>query len=600
MKDTKTESNQQFSISAKTCTLKYNHQEGNGTILDVGNKYIIPIFQRPYSWTDEQIKKFIFDIFISFWGNDGNSNEEPMFIGTMQLSNKNENNEQEIIDGQQRLTTFLILLKVLKIKFSDCEELKKVNLDWLSTRVNNGRQQIYLEEAINSDLAFKGETLNSYLKNAFLIDELIEEEIKEEEGQPITFNINKFVNHLLSNVFFVVIETRAGLSKTLQIFNAINTTGLDLNGGDIFKIRMYEYLRDNKGEDETAFDAISNLYSKIDEYNSKLNTNTTDITGILSIYQYILIAKHNLPIVLYSYATDTFFERLFDTILGNQLHDHFRNNVKDVELSIEEIEEIIEARYDWENHWYNTAEDLCCYKLIEHSRYGKYADLLPVILMYKSKHYDRFNFVRLLSKVYFIYSVRFQKSIYEINNWTYELINEIINGNSYESIIEKIEVKISDRSSHNTGYYDLDWFISQNIGQNAKRKNLICRLSAMLEEDYKTDNVVQINKIKKALWETPIDIEHIQSYNDSKGDKREEIWEEWGENIDSVGNLMILEQEINRSISNNPYGLKIERYPESTFSIVQNQASNYPIWDLDKCLQRKEQEVQKMLSYLFN
>jgi hypothetical protein len=180
------------------------------------------------------------------------------------------------------------------------------------------------------------------------------------------------------------------------------------------------------------------------------------------------------------------------------------------------------------------------------------------------------------------------------------LINEIINGNSYESIIEKIEVKISDRSSHNTGYYDLDWFISQNLAQSAKRKNLICRLSAMLEEDYKTDNLVQINKIKKALWETPIDIEHIQSYHDSKGERREEIWEEWGENIDSVGNLIILEQEINRSISNNPYELKIQRYPESTFSIVQNQSSNYPIWDLDKCLQRKEQEVQKMLSYLFN
>lgn len=592
--------NQQFSISAKTCTLKYNNHEGKTTILNNGKNYIIPIYQRPYSWTDEQLRKFISDIFISFWGNDGNSDKEPMFIGTMQLSTKNANNEQDIIDGQQRLTTFLIFLKVLKVKFPDCEELKNINLNWLSTRVNNGKQQSYLEEVITSDLSFNDETLNPYLKNAFLINELIEEETKNEEGQSLSFNIDEFVKHLLSNVYFVVIETRAGLSKTLQIFNAINTTGLDLNGGDIFKIRMYEYLTSKKGKDETAFDEISKLYHLIDEYNSKLKYNATNITGILSIYQYILIAKYNLPVVLYGYGTDTFYERLFDTILGNQLHDHFRNNVKNVELSIEEIKRIVEVRYEWENDWYKTAEDLCCYKLIEHSRYGRYADLLPVILMFQNLQYDRFNFVRLLSRVYFIYSVRFQKSIYDINNWTYELIKEIIKGDSYEAIVSKVKAKISDRNFHNNGYYDLDWFISENLTENAKRKNLICRLSAMLEEDYKTENEPQIKKIEKALWGTAIDIEHIQSYHDSNGDKRQDIWDEWQDNINSIGNLMILEQDINRSISNNPYEVKIDRYQESIFSIVKNQPLNYSDWDLEKCIKRKQKELNKITEYIFN
>lgn len=65
-----------FTINAKTCTLKYNNQEGKATILDNGTKFIIPIYQRPYSWTDEQLRKFISDIFTSFCGNDGKSNEE--------------------------------------------------------------------------------------------------------------------------------------------------------------------------------------------------------------------------------------------------------------------------------------------------------------------------------------------------------------------------------------------------------------------------------------------------------------------------------------------------------------------------------------------
>ena len=115
------EQDKSFSISAKTCTLKYNSQEGKGTVFGSGIKYIIPVYQRPYSWTDEQIRKFLSDIFSSYWGNENLVAEEPMFIGTMQLSTRNANNEQDIIDGQQRLTTFLILLKVLKHKFPNCD-----------------------------------------------------------------------------------------------------------------------------------------------------------------------------------------------------------------------------------------------------------------------------------------------------------------------------------------------------------------------------------------------------------------------------------------------------------------------------------------------
>jgi uncharacterized protein with ParB-like and HNH nuclease domain len=235
------ESEKKFIINAKTCTLKYNNQNGQGIILDNETKYIIPIYQRPYSWTEDQIKKFISDIFTSFWGNDCISNEEPMFIGTMQLSEKNKKKtetKQEIIDGQQRISTFLILIKVLKNKFSNCKELENVNLNWLTTRVNNGTQQIFLEEMITNELLSLENSLNPYLKNAFLIKELINEKVDNEDENLGLFEIDRFVKYLFSNIYFVVIETQAGLSKTLQIFNAINTTGLDLNGSDLFKIRM--------------------------------------------------------------------------------------------------------------------------------------------------------------------------------------------------------------------------------------------------------------------------------------------------------------------------------------------------------------------------
>ena len=61
----------------------------------------------------------------------------------------------------------------------------------------------------------------------------------------------------------VVVETVAGLSKTIKIFNTINTAGLDLNGDDLFKVRFYEYLRDTNKYGEDAFEKISNIYKTI-------------------------------------------------------------------------------------------------------------------------------------------------------------------------------------------------------------------------------------------------------------------------------------------------------------------------------------------------
>ncbi|OJX49784.1 MAG: hypothetical protein BGO88_08490 [Flavobacterium sp. 38-13] len=597
-----------FSINAKTSTLKYNNQEDKSIILYDNAKYIIPIYQRPYSWTDEQLRTFIIDIFYSFWGNDGNSPSEPMFIGTMQLSHRNKNNEQDIIDGQQRLTTFLLLIKVLQNKFPECNELNKISLDWLFTRVNNGKQQSYLEEAISSELPFSSETQNPYLKNAFFINELIDEQTKNvEEDQPY-FSINKFIQYLLSSVYFVIIETRAGLSKTLQIFNAINTTGLELNGGDIFKIRMYEYLKDKRGMDETAFEEISRLYQKVDEYNASLKYNATDIRGILAIYQYIIIAKYNLPVVLYNYGVDRFFEQLFDTILSNQVHDYFKNNVDTIQLSVHDIDKIINVRYEWEHKWRTkeglTAENACSFHFIWWSRYSRYWDLTFVLLysLKEKQHYwdNMLEFNRQLSKLFFIYSIRFQKLKSDIYyGFMHKVIHTIVN-KTFKEVMTLVNEKIGLEQDHNRGWYDLNWFLTENLTENTKRKNLICRMSAMLDEDYRTSDVKEVENIRKRLFDTPIDIEHIQSYHDSNGEKREDVWQEWQENIHSIGNLMILEQTINRSIRNNPYGTKIARYPESVFSVVKNHCKSYPHWDLTHCIERKETEKRKILDYIFD
>ncbi len=594
---------QNFAINAATSTLKYNSQNNGATILKDNLKYIIPIYQRPFSWTDIQINKFLSDIFISYWGNDGNEIlKEPMFIGTMQLTMLNEDNAKEIIDGQQRLTTLLILLKALKNKFKNCTELNNISLDWLTTKVSSGKQQLYLEEALNKDLSDNEHQLNPYLNNLILIQEYIESRTISSDGDSLIFDIDDFTKYLLSEVYFVVIETRAGITKTLQIFNAINTTGLDLNGGDIFKIKMYEYLTSKKGNSENVFDEISALYKKIDDYNAERKRSFANINDILRIYQYILIARHNLPNALYAIGSDTFFERLFDTIFNTNQWEHFKNNVSRVELSIADLDKIIEVRYEWEKKDYYSVEDACSMHFIWWSRYSRYW-ILNFIFLYKfgteENYWDKsLIFTRLLSKLYFIYSIRYLKAVNEIHTFTYSLI-KTMSDKSFEDVIDLINKKIGTLDSHKR-WYDLEDTLNGSITYNSKTKNLICRLSAMIDEDYKSTEKHKIDSVQNKLFNSPVDIEHIQSYHDKDGKIRQSIWDEWGANINSVGNLMVLEQKINRSIGNNFYPSKIKEYPKSEFSIVKSQVENYADWNLQNCIERKDKEVKKILDYLFN
>ena len=597
-----------FSINAGTYTLRIKNREEDSVILNNSTQYIIPIFQRPYSWTEHQIRKFITDIFVSFRGNYKNSTPEPMFIGTMQLSKKDGNGRQDIIDGQQRITTFLVLLKILYLRFPESKNLEQISFDWLKTKVNNGKQQEYLDELLNSialENIENGE-LNTYTKNALLINMILSEQIEGSANDSSDFNVSAFLNHLFSKIYFVVIETEASLSKTLKIFDAINTTGLDLNTGDIFKIRMYEYLNKDGTNDE-VFNEISLLYEKIDTNNKLFNQQVTDIRGILHIYQFYLIAKYGLPTTLYTYGVELFYDRLFETLFNINKWPNFKNNVENgkLVLSIEEINELIDVRYEWEDKWkrgdYEKAENASMVYLWWWSRYSRFWILIFLFLhkfKIESDRYEKlYSFTNQLVKLYLLYSIYYQKSVNEIKNrFNNELIREIVTG-SYESVMKLIQDKMDSQTEERISYFER--LISGNILYSNKVKNILCRLSALLEEEYYTTDTAKIKKIRENLFDTRIDIEHIQSLNDENLEEREEIKKKWGNNLNSIGNLVVLEQHINRSINNKEHK-KIEGYSKSKLEIVKSKLVEiYPNWDLESCRIRKEKEVRKIVDYIF-
>ena len=85
------------------------------------NAFIVPVYQRPYSWGDKQINSFLEDSYKSFEAYCNNANKDSptldinsiLFAGTIYLrlsSIRSNKNIYDVVDGQQRITTCVLLL----------------------------------------------------------------------------------------------------------------------------------------------------------------------------------------------------------------------------------------------------------------------------------------------------------------------------------------------------------------------------------------------------------------------------------------------------------------------------------------------------------
>ncbi len=80
--------------------------------------YQIPIYQRPYQWTEENCEKLLDDLFEDY----EEDRESDYFCGSLVLVKSDPNSKTatyDIVDGQQRLSTFILLAKVLATLYNN-------------------------------------------------------------------------------------------------------------------------------------------------------------------------------------------------------------------------------------------------------------------------------------------------------------------------------------------------------------------------------------------------------------------------------------------------------------------------------------------------
>ena len=624
-----------FDISSKTFRLKnisgITDQEGFGKeeLLARGATYNIPIYQREYSWGDEQIKRFIRDIFANYWGvipRRDSIAREPMFIGTMQLSQKRRISdfeyEQDIIDGQQRISTLLCLLKYLQLAFPDSRLLKDMAFDWLHTNVNNYKEDVYLQEFCNiihlEDLNVGSN--NVYIRNCHTIQKEFEKVSTNDEGIRYEFfDIDDFCAFLFTSIYFVAVETVAGLSKTIKIFNTINTAGLDLNGDDIFKVRLYEYLHDKRGDSEEVFNQIGERYERIKVINETWiragnNGNLVNPWEVRDVYKDYIISRFDLekPSNLYPMATDTFFEKLFDILLDVQGHDEFGKDVKDkVVLSLEELDSVIDAIAEWNKSDYESREELIAYNLIAKSRYGRYSRICYLMILFGLDiHTELYHLLLPLAKIYFCHSVYNSKVINEIHYFTYSILKHLgkfygatdeTRSALFSELLAILNKKLDDAKGRESCDYT-SHFIEPLPANRPTWRDLLCSLSAWIDEDAAGTDVHELEaKLTRATYNGHsyyYDFEHIRANNDPSV-SAEDLEQ------DTIGNLVLLEYDINRSIQDIPFSQKVNRsdgkicYKDSGFVSVKKLCQEYTQWGPEEIRERRRIIYHDILTFLW-
>ena len=286
--------------------------------------FVIPEYQRGYSWDIVQCDKLWQDVedFIDLGLDD------PYFFGTIivDCSEADKSGSLNLIDGQQRSTTFLLLLKALQLRLGnvianfkkdkDSERLLKVlesNRDkTLKILFKADEEKVYeiLDNwsEVKNIRILENKSINELYKNE--LQTIISSETFEEAEKQVYKNSrkqkdNKYTNHFRNFKFFYeklglysetklktfaqtflekcqVIEIRSWqIEQAITMFNSLNSTGMPLSDANIISAQMYSNAGNQKDEFNKLWETITRLSTELSSHG------IIDIDAVLQQFMYI-------------------------------------------------------------------------------------------------------------------------------------------------------------------------------------------------------------------------------------------------------------------------------------------------------------------------
>lgn len=536
--------------------------------------FVIPEYQRPYSWSDDEISTLFDDIWGFSIDRTQPNGAKSYFLGC--VVSYTEKGERQIIDGQQRITSLFLLLRAV-FSMLENEETKSDKVTHFIGQIipalwkrdemtgKEDRSQMLLRSEVVSD--FGNELLrkilesgkadpkatDNYSRNFNKFIELYSEKSKNSPNQ-----IFEFILALLNYTILLPIDAD-DQETALTIFNTLNNRGLPLSDADIFKSYIYKRL------DESGKKVFIEKWKKLENDSAEVSES---IQSLFYYHMFYVRANEN------DVKTTTPGVRKYYLEKGKN------------RLSVEVIDTLAESLHLWEvvngrksidiESW---SQNMDIRKILDClSSYSNEFWKYPVsifYMQYKGREDFEELFLKFLRKFYIMLLTRFleQPTISAVKSDILKLNAQIIN--TYHPVFTAgfEEKKTEDEFELQAEKIRTDNLL---IKPNKKVERMILKLLAYQEEKQET--------MLPSYWE----IEHIfpQTW-DVKYFTFDE--EEVNDKLEHIGNKLPLEKKLNISASNNYFDKKKEKYKESGIAICKKLGnSSLSEWYLDNIVKNDE------------
>ena len=553
-------------------------------IVDKDFHFEIPTYQRAYSWSIPQCEQLLDDI--NAFIDNANNNNKRYFFGTIILdcSNDTKQNGEKVyslVDGQQRTTTFLLLIKALLLRIQKLiEKLKSTNEqaeELIKEDLTDKKKFIFsiLYNAKNSQAIYDIENDWKTAKDRIVIEnnsinELYKDElktilnckdydtiVKEVHKTPKKQGDNKFTNFYKNFKYFYeqlknkdsteiikfannllgkceIIEIRSlDTDEAITMFNSLNSAGMPLNTADIISAKLF--AKSNNDEE------FENAWAELKKLSSELGV--VDLDAILQEFMHFNLAKNNESNVKLI-AVRTYFEDYIKK--GDQPPLAICNDL----LKIAKL-------------WDYLKDFVIVKVLLKFNVNFKYFFISYFYARYDLNDKDEFNipsneimeFSEAILKLFIILEVcpNASYSTKDFKMWLFDehkkIANKNVSLNEIKSDFEKQSAELSIK-------YELEKSIVEC------KKHSIVFLSEYL---YCKEN----NELKNFDFDLEkVNVEHIASASGRnlvtiRKDAGLESQEDFEDYVNRVGNKILLDENINKSIGNDWFRTKKEKYKDS-------------------------------------
>lgn len=514
--------------------------ESLSQLFDSNNAFIIPAYQRPYEWTEEQIEQLLDNICDAY-----EINEDSIYLlGTIQFNILN--NKKEIIDGHQRITTLYLLEKCLG---------KTPKFKYKNEISNNDS----IEELIENNKVYR-ENLN-YIEKYF------------SKGERKDIDRDRFLKYLNENIVFITISINEceSIDDTLKVFDTLNTTGLSLQIKDIFKIKFSDYIAKKYFDKDRAdiirrinesYDAIVNPIKylnneKVNKYDSIYNLTESDLLDAFRFYLISQMSTHSWS-TEFRQSNSAFFEETFN------------GKKREIDATLEDFCNLAECIKETQNALRtrdlietNTVEEMvlsCSRELLDWSGYSRIKNLYYYIVfdVYKNNNYNLNNEIikfadtvinsiwRYCSILRFVKSKIVNDAFYYVGKAIFEVPKDYVDLKIYANRIEK---ELFNSLKQESMILWCDKYVAFKELLNSKGNVFDCNKPHLLmflsyiDDAFEFGDRKPINtRGKIGYWifnnKQGLDIEHILSHDLYT----DELY------VNSIGNLIYLPSSINRAL----------------------------------------------------